>query len=82
MDRKAALVCRKSDRFDTTDSSDCIQNLPHIAERHPQLAQGDGSEFVQDLNADGAPLGEQLLDSVRFVGILRKQVQQYAGIEK
>jgi hypothetical protein len=55
-------------------------SLSHVAER--QIAQGHGGEFVQDPNADGAPLGEQLFDAVRLTGIRGKQVQQYAGIEK
>jgi hypothetical protein len=57
-------------------------DLSHVVERHPQFAQGHGGEFVQDLSADGDPLGEQLFDAVCLAGIPGKQLQQYAGIEK
>jgi hypothetical protein len=56
--RQTAIVCFDSDRFNSADSSDRIENLANFIQRHLQFPQSDDCKLIQYLNAYDAPRSE------------------------
>ena len=71
-----------SSDLNSTDSSDRIENLANFMQRYLQFPQSDNGKLIQYLNAYDAPRCEQSLNSIRSDGVVRKQVQKYAGVKQ
>jgi len=69
-------------RFCAADVPNGLQHFPNFDQRHFELARCYGGELVEYLDADGSGLGEESLDSVRFLRIGREKVEENVGIEK
>ena len=79
---QAEVVDRRGDRHDLDDKPDLIEQKPDLRHRKPMLLARHIGEFVQNLNADMAALGGEIVDPIGFYDIRRDEIEQRIGVKE